>query len=70
MSAWARHQRGKSLEESQRIERDRRRAIAPVSAQAVDHAAVGCERESFTGDGWASDIGSGKPNLTHPASEN
>ena len=52
----ARHERSEPLDESQRVKRDRRRAIAPAATQAVDHATVGGKRESFAGDGRASDI--------------
>ena len=56
MRAGARYQRSESLDESQWVEGDRRRSIAPVATQPVDHATVGGKRESFAGDGRASDI--------------
>jgi len=50
VGAWGWHERAQALDEGERIERDSRRAVTPVALQAIDVAAVRCEREAPRGD--------------------
>ena len=56
VGARPRHESRESGDEVERLERDRRGAVAPVSAQRVDHLAVGCEREPLDLQRRASDV--------------
>ena len=44
------------LKERQRVKRHRRRSIAPVPSQAIDHAPIRHERKSLGRDGWPRDM--------------
>ena len=56
MGARGWHECGEPLDEGQRIEGDGRSAVAPGAFEAVDDAAVGCEREALRSDRRASHI--------------
>ncbi len=56
MGARVRIERRESLDESQRIEGDGRRAAAPGTFVPVDDAAIGCERKALRSDQRASHI--------------
>jgi len=51
-----RHERREPGQEVERLEHDRRGAVAPASAEGVDHFAIGGERESVELDRWASHV--------------
>ena len=56
MRARAGYQRSETRQEVERLESDRRRAVAPVPAQRVDYAAIGSERETIHLDRGTGDI--------------
>jgi hypothetical protein len=56
MSAWSGNECGEPLDEGERVERHRRRAVTPMSLEAVDDAAVRCEGEALCRDRRAGDV--------------
>jgi len=56
VSARRRHQRGESLDQLERLEDERRRAVAPAALEPVEQAAVRELGEPLAGEGRSGDV--------------